>query len=289
MRLAARRGRCAGGSSNSLGAGGHPLDEQRQVEDARQHEVGVERREGGLQAGRAHRRLLEGHLLLVARVRGVVGRDAVDRAVAQPLDQRLAVGLGRERRVHLHARVHPAHVLLGEQQVVGRDLGADAPALRLGVRDGVDRGGAAEVLEVHARVLVAGERGVARDHRGLADRGDAADAQRGADGALVLLPPRERRVLLVQRDDAAAQPLVLQRLAQHPGALHRLPSSVKPTAPSSRSSAISVSCSPCRPRVIEGRKPIDMRASRAAVSRSERSSGAESSTGSVLGIASTAA
>ena len=31
-------------------------------------------------------------------------------------------------------------------------------------------------------------------------------------------PPRERRVLLVQREHAAAQPLVLQRLAQHPGA-----------------------------------------------------------------------
>ncbi len=45
-----------------------------------QHKVGVERGEGGLQAGRAHRRLLEGHLLLVARVRGVVGGDAVDRA-----------------------------------------------------------------------------------------------------------------------------------------------------------------------------------------------------------------
>ena len=45
---------------------------------------------------------------------------------------------------------------------------------------------------------------------------------------------------------------------------------------------------PRRPRVIAGRKPTGMRASRAAASRSERSSGAESSTGSVLGIAITA-
>ena len=35
-------------------------------------------------------------------------------------------------------------------------------------------------------------------------------------------PPRESvAVLLVQREHAAAQALVLQRLAQHPGALHR--------------------------------------------------------------------
>ena len=40
----------------------------------------VERREGGLQPGGAHRRLLEGDLLLLARVRRVVGGDAVDRA-----------------------------------------------------------------------------------------------------------------------------------------------------------------------------------------------------------------
>ncbi len=67
-----------------------------------------------------------------------------------------------------------------------------------------------------------------------------------------------------------------------------LPSSVKPSAPASASSAISVSASPCRSRVIEAMKPTGMRASRRAASRSERSTGAESTTGSVLGIATTA-
>ena len=64
-----------------------------------------------------------------------------------------------------------------------------------------------------------------------------------------------------------------------------LPSSVKPSAPVSRSSAISVSASPARPVVIEARKPTGTRASRRAASRSERSTGAESTTGSVFGIA----
>ena len=128
----------------------------------------------------------------------------------------------------------PRTSCLGEQQVVRGDLGADPEAARLGGGDRLDRGGAAEVLEVHARVLVAGERGVARDHRRLADGRDAGDAERRADGALVhRAAARERRVLLVQREHAAAQALVLQRLAQHRRrSATGLPSSVKPSAPS---------------------------------------------------------
>ena len=123
-----------GGQLEQPRARGHPLDEQLELEHAGEHEARVERGERRLEAGRAHRRLLEGHLLLIARVRRVVGGDAVDRARAQALDERPAVGLGGERRVHLHARVHPAHVLLGEQQVMGRDLRADREAARLGLR-----------------------------------------------------------------------------------------------------------------------------------------------------------
>jgi hypothetical protein len=63
------------------------------------------------------------------------------------------------------------------------------------------------------------------------------------------------------------------------------PSSVKPGAPASASSAISVSCSPCWPRLIAARKPVGTRASARARSRSERRTGALSTTGSVFGIA----
>ena len=109
---------------------------------------------------------------------------------------------------------------------------------------------------MHARVLVAGERGVARDHRRLGDRRDAADAERGADGALVHArrrarasgPPRAARSRRRTGAGTAAPCAACRRSA--PGR----PSSVKPTAPSSRSSAISVSCSPSRPRVIAGQE-----------------------------------
>ncbi len=66
------------------------------------------------------------------------------------------------------------------------------------------------------------------------------------------------------------------------------PSSVKPAAPCSRSAPISVSSSPSRPRVSAPRLPTGTCACSAAVSRTERSSSAESIAGSVLGIAITA-
>ena len=79
------------------------------------------------------------------------------------------------------------------------------------------------MLEVDAAVLVARERRVARDHRGLGDGRYPPEAERRADRALVHgAAARERRVLLVKREHAAAQALVLQRLLQRPGALDRL-------------------------------------------------------------------
>ena len=63
------------------------------------------------------------------------------------------------------------------------------------------------------------------------------------------------------------------------------PSSVKPTAPAAARSAISVSPSPFWPRVIAAMKPVGMRASERARSRSDSTIEAESTTGSVLGWA----
>jgi hypothetical protein len=63
------------------------------------------------------------------------------------------------------------------------------------------------------------------------------------------------------------------------------PSSVKAKAPESASSAISVSSVPFWPRVIAAVKPVGMRASSRARSRSDARIEAESTTGSVLGMA----
>ena len=57
-------------------AGRHSLEQRLERQEPGLDEVGVERGEGGLEPGDAERRLLERHLLLVPRVRRVVGRDA---------------------------------------------------------------------------------------------------------------------------------------------------------------------------------------------------------------------
>ena len=60
------------------GAGGHALEDEFELEVAGLDQVGVKRRECGLEARDAERRLLEGSVLLVPGVRRVIGRDAGD-------------------------------------------------------------------------------------------------------------------------------------------------------------------------------------------------------------------
>ena len=118
-----------------------------------------------------------------------------------------------------------------------------------------------------AAVLVAGDRGVAGDHRRLADARDAAQAEPRGDDALVHHAlAGERRVLLVQGDDPADELLVLQRLAQDAGAVDGLAVVGEAERAALSSSAISVSASPARPLVTLARKPTGMRASRRACS-----------------------
>ena len=70
-----------------------------------------------------------------------------------------------------------------------------------------------------------------------------------------------------------------------PGERTGCPSSVKPAAPASASSPISVSSAPLWPFVIAARKPTGTTASAPACSISDPSTAAESTTGSVFGIA----
>ena len=118
------------------GAGGHALDQQRQLEHAGQHQARC----------RARRRPSPGRSCPSAparrappspRARAARGRWRRSRSCPSrsPSTSARRSRLGGQRRVHLHARVQAAHVLLGEQQVVRADLGADPPAARLGAGD----------------------------------------------------------------------------------------------------------------------------------------------------------
>jgi hypothetical protein len=68
----------------------------------------------------------------------MVGGDAVDGAVAQAVDQGLAVVLRAQRRVHLEARVEVADRVLGQRQMVRRRLAGDPDARLLGPGDLLD-------------------------------------------------------------------------------------------------------------------------------------------------------
>ncbi len=175
-----------------------------------------------LQAGDPHRRLFERDLLRLRRMRGVVGGHAVDRPRPQALDQRLAVVLAAQRRVHLEAGVKGSDLLVGERQVMRGGLAADRHPPLLGGGNDLDRLPRREVLDVDAGVLELGQRGVAGDHRRLRDGGDALQAEDRRNRALVHdAAAGELGVLLVQGELAADQALVLESAAQHPGAADR--------------------------------------------------------------------
>ena len=100
------------------GAVGHAVGEAGEVEGAGADHRVVDDGEGGLEPEHAEGRVDEGVLLVVTRVRCVVGRDGVDGAVGERGPQRLDV-LGRaQRRVDLEGRVVAAEPVLGEEQVV---------------------------------------------------------------------------------------------------------------------------------------------------------------------------
>src|SRR5262245_3272676 len=77
--------------------------------------------------------------LLLERVRRVVGRNHVDRAIQQPLPQRVLVLLAADRRVHLQKRSGVLHVGVDPQQVVGLCFRGEAQATRLAVADHLHR------------------------------------------------------------------------------------------------------------------------------------------------------
>ena len=216
-------GGCADGDARRLeavdarGAGAHALEERGERKDARLDETRIERGEGSLEPGHAERRLLERDLLLLPRVRRVIGGDGADRSVAERLDQGLAVRLRAEGRVHLHVGVERPHGLVRQAEMVRGHLrrGLEAGGLPAAQRvDGLTGG---EVQKVERPLLVRGEGQVPLDHDALRDRGIPAEAELCGDQALVdVSPAGERRLLAVDGHGAARRAPVLEGSAHEP-------------------------------------------------------------------------
>ena len=108
------------GQVEQRGARGHPLDEQRRARCTPGSTRPLYSAANAVSRPvRAHRRLLEGHLLLLARVRRVVGGHAVDRRRRAAPRSAPARSASVASGGCIFMRVSMlAHVLLGEQQVV---------------------------------------------------------------------------------------------------------------------------------------------------------------------------
>ena len=170
-------------------------------------------REGRLEAEHAVQRRVELELLLLRRVRRVVGGDGVDGAVGEPLAQRLHV-LGRaQRRIHLEVRIVVARrdVLVGEGQVVGRHLRGDREAAPPGLAQGADAAGRGDVAEVEAPAGQLEQGEVAKHHDVLGLGRDPLQPQPGGRGSLVHDPlADEVQVLLVDGQRQAEGARVLE-------------------------------------------------------------------------------
>ena len=195
--------------------------------------------EGGLEAADAGCGEVELDLLVGDGVRRVVRRDRIDHAVAQRLDAGGDVAVRAQRRIHLgvgvvadvavavraavavgsgvRVRGREADLLMGEGEVVRRDLGGDVHAALACGADQRDRAGGGDVGDVQVRPGQVREGDIARDERLLGAGGAAAQTEPGGDPALVHLPlVNERRVFAVLRDRQPEGARVLQRVAHQP-------------------------------------------------------------------------
>ena len=126
-----------------------------------------------------------------------------------------------QRWVDLEDRVVRRRQLVGEQQVMRRDLGGDVPTRGLRLPDQLDRARRRDVADVQPRADVSGEQAVTRDHGLLGHRRPSGQSEPTGQLALVHLGVLgQSRFLGVLGDDTVERLDVLQRPAHQHGVVH---------------------------------------------------------------------
>src|SRR5258708_33400387 len=117
------------------------------------------------------------------RVRGVVGGDAIDRAVEQAGEQRGAVFGGAQRRIHLEIRVVLSDVFIDQREVMRGDLAGYVDAFPSRGGDSAQGGASREVGDMKVSAGFFGQANVALNDGGLGLGGPAAPADAERQGA----------------------------------------------------------------------------------------------------------
>ena len=157
-------------------------------------------------------------------MRGVIGGDDVDGAVGEGGADRENIRLGAQRWVDLEAGVVAAHRLVGEKEVVRRDLGGDTDAAGLRPAQHLHRPCRRHVTDVQPGPGVLGEQHVPGDDRLLGDRGPAGEPELPADGPFVHLGTLgQPGFLRMLRDDSTERRRVLERSPHEEGVVNALP------------------------------------------------------------------
>ena len=154
-------------------------------------------------------------------MRGVVGHDAVHRAVDNRVDDGLGICSGAQRRVHLESGVVVvADCVFREEHVVRGDLAGDVDASGLACADELDTVAGGEVLNMQVRAGEPRELDVAGDVDLLAGGRPAQHAQaRGSDTLVDLALVDQGLVLAVVHDRMAKLDGVVHDTAHHAGVL----------------------------------------------------------------------
>ena len=116
-------------------AGGEQLHHTAHRDEILMNQLAQRQADGGFKAGNTERAAFEFLHLFAARVGRVVGRDGVDGAVDDALDDRFHVVIAAQRRLHFVIAVVARKLFVGDGEVVRRYFAADAQAFALRERD----------------------------------------------------------------------------------------------------------------------------------------------------------
>ena len=153
----------------------------------------------------------------------MIGGDHIDRPVAHPREQRLAVPGGAERRIHLETSLLPK-VALVEKKVVRRRLAGDVDAAFFRLSDQGNALGGRDMADVVGAARLLREAEIPLDLLPLARGRDAAVAVRAGVGSVVDIAAREEAAILAVRGDDPAERLCpLHRLPHQSPILHASP------------------------------------------------------------------